>query len=170
MAKKNTFENAREIVPIDQIVSLTLEKIKNACEYPDMLPGISTGIMGLDDITGGLQTSNLILLAARPAMGKSTLALNIAENAVVAERQPTAIFSLGMTSTEVVARLLAQGMGTDHWHLCSGDLTDAEIQRLEKEADAISKSGYFIDDTPAISALSLREKVVRFKRNVVLVL
>jgi replicative DNA helicase len=103
----------------------------------------------------------MIVLAARPAMGKTTLALNIAQHVATKERQPVLIFSLEMSKEQLVDRMLSAESGIDAWNLRTGRLTDADFQKLGEAMGSLSEAPIFIDDTPGISALEMRTKARR---------
>ncbi|MDW7652418.1 MAG: replicative DNA helicase [Bacillota bacterium] len=125
--------------------------------------GVPTGFPDLDNITCGFQNSDLIIIAARPSMGKTTLALNIAQHIAVNEKLPTAIFSLEMSKEQLVQRILCAQANIDAQRLRRGFLSDEDYPRLTKAAGPLSEAPLFIDDTAAISVMEMRAKARRLK-------
>lgn len=147
-----------DFVPIQQVVMNALEKIANAAKTQGTVTGIPTGFTDLDFKTAGLQPSDLILLAARPSMGKTAFVLNIAQHAAFHENKKTAIFSLEMSKEQLVNRLFSLESRVDAQKLRTGNLQDFEWQELVEGANIIAGSPLFIDDTPGISISDLRSK------------
>ena len=141
----------------------TLESIEAAAKNQGSVTGIPTGFLDLDYKTSGLQKSDLILVAARPSMGKTAFVLNIAGHVVLKEEIPTAIFSLEMSKDQLVKRLLAMNSKVDSQKLRSGELEDEEWTLLAHSAQAIGSSSLIIDDTPGISIMELRSKCRKYK-------
>ena len=150
--------NTEEFVPIGQIVMNSLKMIEKAHNTDGTVTGIASGFTDLDYKTTGFQPSDLILLAARPSMGKTALALNIAIHVAAVERKHVAIFSLEMSKEQLVNRLLAQESHVDSQHLRTGNLADNEWASLIEGAETVGKSLLVIDDTPGISIPELRSK------------
>lgn len=167
-AEQAIFEVARRSGP--QGFAAMKEVLKDAFERIDKLwgnkggvTGLSTGFPDLDQITCGLQNSDLIIIAARPSMGKTTLALNIAQHIAVNEKLPTAVFSLEMSKDQLAQRILCAQAGIDANRLRQGYLSDEDYPRLTRAAGPLSAAPLFIDDTPAISALEMRARARRLK-------
>jgi replicative DNA helicase len=152
-----------EIVPIRTIVMDALDKIELASKIKSNVTGIATGFADLDYKTAGLQPADLILLAARPSMGKTALALNIAQYVAFKSKQCIAIFSLEMSKEQLVNRLFSMEARVDSHHLRTGNLSDMEWEKLIESAGTIGKSQLIIDDTPGISIPELRSKCRKFK-------
>ncbi|MBS3898204.1 MAG: replicative DNA helicase [Dethiobacter sp.] len=125
--------------------------------------GVPTGFPDLDNITCGFQNADLIILAARPSMGKTTLALNIAQHIAVNEKLPVAVFSLEMSKEQLVQRILCAQANIDAQRLRRGFLSDEDYPRLTKAAGPLAEAPLFIDDTPAISVMEVRAKARRLK-------
>jgi len=125
--------------------------------------GVPTGFPDLDNITCGLQNADLIILAARPSMGKTTLALNIAQHIAVNEKLPVAVFSLEMSKEQLVQRILCAQANIDAQRLRRGFLSDEDYPKLTKAAGPLAEAPLFIDDTPAISVMEVRAKARRLK-------
>ena len=150
--------NTENFVPISQIVMNSLNMIEKAHNTDGTVTGIPSGFTDLDYKTTGFQPSDFILLAARPSMGKTALALNIAIHVAAVEKKHVAIFSLEMSKEQLVNRLLAQESHVDSQHIRTGNLGDNEWAALVEGADIVGKSCLVIDDTPAISVSELRSK------------
>lgn len=153
----------RELTPIDEIVVDALDRISAASSQNSSITGLATGFRDLDFKTSGFQPSDLILIAARPSMGKTAFALNIGAHMAFRERRRVAIFSLEMSKEQLANRLLAQEANIDATRLRNGRLKDSEWERLVQGADVIGKSNLVIDDTPGISVPELRSKCRRMK-------
>ena len=150
-------------VPIQQIVTEVLDRIQAASEVSGSITGVPTGFIDLDYKTAGLQPSDLILIAARPSMGKTALALNIAEHVSFRDDNAVAIFSLEMSRDQIVNRLLSLETGITAEILRNGNLKDSDWDALMQGAGVISRSKLIIDDTPAISVSELRSKCRKYK-------
>jgi len=147
---------------ISPIIHKTLEKIEQYSKSQGKVSGIATGFHKLDDILSGMQNSDLIILAARPSMGKTALALNIARNAA-ADGVPVAIFSLEMADYQLVMRMLCSEARIDSHRVRLGRLTEKEWERLGRYVGQLANYPLYIDDTPGISILELRSKARRLK-------
>ena len=153
----------RELTPISEIVIDALDRISAASRQNSSITGLATGFHDLDYKTSGFQPSDLILIAARPSMGKTAFVLNIGAHMAFHEHRRVAIFSLEMSKEQLVNRLLAQEANIDASMLRNGRLKDSEWERLVMGADVIGKSNLIIDDTPGISVPELRSKCRRMK-------
>lgn len=152
-----------DYVPIKQIVLNALDKIEKASKTQGNVTGIATGFLDLDYKTAGLQPSDLVLVAARPSMGKTAFVLNIAQYVAFHSDLCTAIFSLEMSKEQLVNRLFSLESRVDAQKLRSGDLTDADWEKLIEGAGTIGQSKLIIDDTPGISIPELRSKCRKYK-------
>ncbi|MBI1934616.1 replicative DNA helicase [Candidatus Peregrinibacteria bacterium] len=130
---------------------------------PDAVKGTTTGFHSLDSKLSGFQPSDLIILAARPSMGKTSLALNIAQNAAIRFQKTVGIFSLEMSKEQLVDRLFASMLGVDSWKLQRGKLDDADFQNMGPIMDELHKANIFIDDSVASSLTELRTKARRLQ-------
>ena len=148
---------------IRSIVLKTIENIENAAKNRGAVTGIATGFYDLDYKTAGLQRSDLILVAARPSMGKTAFVLNIAEFVALKSKIPTAIFSLEMSRTQLVNRILAMNSKVDSQTMRTGDLKEEDWAKLMESARLTGESPLMIDDTPGISIQELRSKCRKFK-------
>ena len=152
-----------DYVPIRQVVMNALEKIENAAKTSGTVTGIPTGFIDLDYRTAGLQPSDLILVAARPSMGKTAFVLNIAQYVAFHENMCTAIFSLEMSKEQLVNRLFSLESRVDAQALRTGNLSDADWEKLIEGAGTIGNSELIIDDTPGISISEMRSKCRKYK-------
>lgn len=152
-----------DYVPIKQVVINALEKIEQASKNTGNVTGIATGFVDLDYKMSGLQPSDLILIAARPSMGKTAFVLNVAQYAAFHENMATAIFSLEMSKEQLVNRLFSLESRVDAQLLRSGNLADSDWEKLIEGAGTIGRSKLIIDDTPGISISELRSKCRKYK-------
>ncbi|MCQ2519673.1 MAG: replicative DNA helicase [Lachnospiraceae bacterium] len=156
-------KSAGDYVPISVAVNNQLDKIAIAAKNKGQVTGIPTGFLDLDYRTAGLQPSDLILVAARPSMGKTAFALNIAQNVAMKAKKCMAIFSLEMSKEQLVNRMFSLQSGVDAQKLRIGNLSDAEWEQLVIGAGEIGESKLIIDDTPGISISELRSKCRKYK-------
>lgn len=140
-----------------------LERLTKAAEGPEGIMGVPSGFTDLDKIIGGLQPGNLIVVAARPSMGKTALALGIAEHAALAEERSVAIFSLEMSGDELIQRLLSSTAIVDAGRIRSGRLAPEDWSRVGRAADRLSAARLFIDDSEGVSLGEMRTKTRRLK-------
>ncbi len=158
---------SRELVPVKQVLSEYYDRIEYLTRHQGELIGIPTGFVDLDKLLGGLQRSDMIILAARPSVGKTSLALSIAHNAAKEKyRKRVAFFSLEMSNEQVVQRLISAETGIDSQRLRRGEIEEAEWGRFMKATSDLAETLLFIDDTPGISALELRTKARRLHAEV----
>ena len=167
-AEKKIFEisqkrQSNSFVPIRQIVLNAMDRIEYASNIKGNVTGISTGFTDLDSRTAGFQPSDFILIAARPSMGKTALALNIAQHAVLKENRCVAIFSLEMSKEQLTNRLFAMESHVDSQKIRTGELSEQEWADLIESAGIIGESRLIIDDTPAISVQEMRSKCRKYK-------
>ncbi len=166
--EKKVFElvqkrNTGDFVPIKQVVLNALDKIEAASKNAGSVTGIPTGFLDLDYKTAGLQPSDLILVAARPSMGKTAFVLNIAQHVAFKANKSVAIFSLEMSKEQLVNRLFALEAQVDAQSLRTGNLKDSDWEKLIESAGIIGRSNLIIDDTPGISISELRSKCRKYK-------
>ncbi|HCL01095.1 MAG TPA: replicative DNA helicase [Lachnoclostridium phytofermentans] len=152
-----------DFVSIKDIVIKSLDSIEAASKNKGSVTGIATGFYDLDYKMAGLQPSDLILIAARPSMGKTAFVLNIAEYVAVRNKITTAIFSLEMSKNQLVNRILSMNSKVDSQAIRSGELNDEDWAKLMESARTVGESGLIIDDTPGISITELRSKCRKFK-------
>lgn len=155
--------NSQEFSSIKDIIFDVLDTIELIQANPGKLLGISTGFRDLDKLINGLHKSDLILIAARPSMGKTAFVLNICTNSAIREKCPVAFFSLEMSKEQLVQRMICSEARIDSQKLKMGILPDNDIQKLLRAADNLAQSPIFIDETPCITAMELRSKVRRLK-------
>jgi replicative DNA helicase len=154
---------SRSFVPVRNLLKGTIEYIERLYERKVHVTGVPTGYAKFDEITAGLQPSDLIVVAGRPSMGKTSFCLNIAEHAAIRERIPVGIFSLEMSKEQLVQRLLCSLAKVNSNRLRTGYLSDADWPRLTTSAGILSECPIFIDDTPGITLLEMRAKSRRLK-------
>ena len=155
--------NTGDFVPIRQVVMNTLENIERASKTKGNVTGLATGFTDLDYKTSGFQPSDLILVAARPSMGKTALVLNIAQYMAFKQNKHVAIFSLEMSKEQLMNRLLSMESKVDSQSMRNGNLKDEDWGKLIESAGVIGDSNLMIDDTPGISIRELRSKCRKFK-------
>ena len=166
--EKNIFDliqtgNTGDYVPVRQIVLNVFDKIEQAAQTKGTITGLETGFRKLDTQLSGLQPSDLILLAARPSVGKTAFVLNITETIAVRHNIPVAIFSLEMSSEQLINRILSQHSMVSSQKIRIGDLSDSEWENIVESANIIGNSNIIIDDTPGISIGEMRSKCRKFK-------
>lgn len=152
-----------DFVPVRQIVMNAMDKIETAAKNKGSVTGIPTGFIDLDYRTAGMQPSDLILVAARPSMGKTAFELNLAQYMAFKKNLTVALFSLEMSKEQLVNRMFSLESNVDAQKLRTGQLNDEEWERLIESAGTIGKSKLIIDDTPGISIAELRSKCRKYK-------
>ena len=152
-----------DFVPIRQVALETLDSIQSAAKSGGAVTGVSTGFYDLDARTAGLQKSDLILIAARPSMGKTAFVLNIAENVAIKNNITTVIFSLEMSRVQLAKRLISMNSHVDSQKIRTGQLEDQEWRDLTESTVILGESALVIDDTPGISIAELRSKCRKLK-------
>jgi len=148
---------------IKELLWPTMENIERLQRGGESITGVPSGFKDLDDLTAGFQQSDLVIVAARPSMGKTAFVLNIAQNAALDKNIPVAFFSLEMSKDSLVQRLLTSEGRVDAQRLRKGKLHDDEFARLGRAAGMLSHAPIWIDDTPGISLLEMRSKARRLK-------
>jgi len=156
-------KSSDDFVSIKDIVLSVIDKIEAAAKNEGTVTGISTGFYDLDYKMSGLQPSDLILIAARPSMGKTAFALNLAQHVAVEKHIATAIFSLEMSKDQLVNRVLSMESRVDSQSMRTGRLKGSDWENLIESAGVISNSSLIIDDTPGISIGELRSKCRKYK-------
>ncbi len=149
--------------PLREVIKGSIETIDTLYQRKENITGLATGFRDFDMKTAGLQTSDLIVIAGRPSMGKSALALCITEHVGVIEKQPVAFFSLEMSKEQLVQRMLCSHARVDAHKVWTGFLSQADWPRLVSAAGKLSEAPIYIDDSPGISVLELRAKARRMK-------
>ena len=166
--EKSIFEllqrrNTGEFVPIKQVVLNALERIEKASRSKGTVTGIPTGFIDLDYKLSGLQPSDLVLIAARPSMGKTAFVLNIAQYIAFKKERGVAVFSLEMSKEQLVNRLFSLESQVDAQSIRTGNMKDSDWEKLIEGAGIIGRSRLIIDDTPGISISELRSKCRKYK-------
>jgi replicative DNA helicase len=160
IAEKNL---GRNVVDMKTLVRLSIESMMAKRDFTDGVTGIPSGLIALDRTTGGWQNSDLVILAARPGMGKTAFVLTVARNAAVKFKKPVAIFSLEMPAEQLVNRMISGETGLPGDKLRKGNLEEWEWAQLNNRVTELSKAPLFIDDSPAITPVQLRAKCRRLK-------
>jgi len=150
-------------IAVKEALAESFDRLDELHKQGEGLRGVPTGFKDLDDSLAGLQKSNLIILAARPGVGKTTLALNICQNVAVKHKLPVGFFSLEMSKEELVDRLLVSQADIDAWKLKTGRLSEKDFTRLSNAMGELAESPIFIDDTPAQTVLEMRTKARRLQ-------
>jgi replicative DNA helicase len=153
----------QDFVALKDILKTTWDQIEAIHKDQSIVSGVPTGFTDLDAKTGGFQKSDLIVIAARPGVGKTSLTLNIAQHASIQYKIPVAIFSLEMSEQQLVTRLLCSEASVDSYRLRTGLLKDAEWPRIAQAMGALSEAQIYIDDSPNISVMEMRTKARRLK-------
>ncbi|HUS26573.1 MAG TPA: replicative DNA helicase [Nevskiaceae bacterium] len=151
----------QSIISLEDILAESFERLDDLHRDKNKLRGVPTGFKDMDNILAGLQRSDLFILAARPSMGKTALALNLAHNVAAQAKEPVLVFSLEMSKEQLVDRLLAMESGVDAWALRTGNLTDADFEKIGQAMGVLSEAPMYIDDTPGITVSDLRTKARR---------
>lgn len=151
----------QDVVSLETILSESFDRLDELHKDKGKIRGLPTGFKDMDSILAGLQQSDLFILAARPSMGKTALALNLAHNVAVQSKQPVLVFSLEMSKEQLVDRMLAMESGVDAWALRTGNLTDSDFEKIGHAMGTLSEAQIFIDDTPGITVSDLRTKARR---------
>lgn len=148
-------------IPVKDALAESFDRLDELHKQVGGLRGVPTGFKDLDNTLAGMQNSNLLILAARPGVGKSALALNIAQSVTVKENLPVGIFSLEMSKEELVDRLLVSQADIDAWRLKTGRLDEDDFTKLSEAMGILAEAPLYIDDTPALSILEMRTKARR---------
>lgn len=157
--------SSKEFASIEQVLNEYYDRIEAIQHNPGSLVGVPTGFHDLDEVTGGLQRSDLIIMAARPGVGKTSLALGIAHNAA-AKGNKVGVFSLEMSREQLVQRLLAVETGVDSQQLRLGYLTDEDWQQVSDAIGRLAQMPVYIDDSPGLTVLEVRSKARRLEAEV----
>lgn len=169
-AEKAVFEIGQRsltqsFVPIKDILSDTFERLDELSKYQGSLRGVATGFSDLDKVLGGLQKSDLVVLAARPSMGKTSLALDIARNVAIFENKPVGLFSLEMSKDQLADKLLAALANINLWNLRNGKLTQDDYSRIQHAMGSLSEAPLYIDDAGSVNILQIRAMARRLQAN-----
>lgn len=154
---------AQAFAPVRDALAESFDRLDELHKQAEGLRGAPTGFKDLDDTLAGMQRSNLLILAARPGIGKTSLALSIAQNLAVNHKRPVGFFSLEMSKEELVDRLLVAQADIDAWKLKTGKLSEDDFTKLSNAMGELAEAPLFIDDTPALSILEMRTKARRLQ-------
>jgi replicative DNA helicase len=146
------------------LLSKTVDKIDHLFNSDGGITGVSTGFDKFDEMTTGLQEADLVIVAGRPSMGKTTFAMNIVENAAIGDKLPVAVFSMEMPGDSLAMRMISSLGRVDQHHIRTGNLTDEDWARITSAIHILSEAKIFIDDTPAMSPNEIRARARRLKR------
>ena len=166
MAEKELFavsnQNLKQdLVSVETILLESFDRLEELHRNKGQLRGVKTGYRDLDNMTAGLQRSDLLILAARPAMGKTTLVTNLAYNVATLNKQAVLFFSLEMSKEQLIDRMLSDVSGVDAWNIRTGNLSDEDFAKLSEASGELAEAPLFIDDTAGLSVLELRTKARR---------
>jgi replicative DNA helicase len=151
----------QDISSIEDILASSFERLDELHKDKGKIRGVPTGLRDLDNILAGLQRSDLIIIAARPSMGKTALTLNLAHNIATKAEQPVLLFSLEMSKEQLVDRMLSMESGVDAWNIRTGNLSDSDFEKIGQAMGSLSEAPIYIDDTPGITVSDLRTKARR---------
>ena len=151
----------QDVTSLETILSESFERLDELHKDKGKIRGVPTGFKDMDNLLAGFQKSDLIVLAARPSMGKTALALNLAHNVAIGSNQPVLMFSLEMSKEQLVDRMLAMESGVDAWALRTGNLTDTDFEKIGQAMGTLSEAQIYIDDSPSITVSELRTKARR---------
>lgn len=151
----------QDLVSIESILTESFDRIEELHRNKGTLRGIRTGYKDLDNMTAGLQRSDLFIIAARPAMGKTTLVTNLAYNVATIAKLPVLFFSLEMSKEQLIDRMLADASGVDSWNIRTGNLSDDDFSKISEAMGEMAEAPIYIDDTPGLSVLEMRTKARR---------
>lgn len=154
---------AKAFTSVRDTLAESFDRLDELHKQGEGLRGVSTGFESLDNALAGMQKGNLIILAARPGVGKTSLALNIAQNAAVKDKKNVGFFSLEMSKEELVDRLLVGQADIDAWRLKTGKLSEDDFSKLSNAMGELAEAPIYIDDTPALSILEMRTKARRLQ-------
>jgi replicative DNA helicase len=150
--------------PLNTLLSKAVDRIDTLFRSKSSITGVATGYTDLDDMTSGLQPSDLVIIAGRPSMGKTSLAMNIAENAAVGHKIPVAVFSMEMPGTQLALRMMASLGRINAHRVRTGKLDDDDWPRLTSAVSLLNEAPIFIDDSPGLTPMELRARARRLKR------
>lgn len=150
-----------DIASMESILADSFDRLDSLHKDKGTIRGVSTGYKDLDGKLAGFQKSDLIILAARPSMGKTAMALNLAQNVAIKAEKPVLLFSLEMSKEQLVDRMLASEAGVNSWNLRTGNLSDSDFEKIGHAMGSLSEAQMFIDDTPGLTVSDLRTKARR---------
>ena len=150
-------------VPIKDVLAGTFERIDELNKNKGKMRGVPTGYRELDNVLAGLQNSDLVILAARPSMGKTSLAISIAINVAVNHKVPVGFFSIEQSRDQIVDRMLVSVAGIDSWRLRTGNLSESDFPKIGNSMGILSEAPIYIDDTPLLTVMEMRAKSRRLQ-------
>jgi len=153
----------QDFVPISETLQITFERLDEMSKTKGALRGVPTGLKAVDKMLSGLQRENLIILAARPSVGKSSFAINCAQHAATIHKKAVGLFSLEMGREQVVDRMISAQGDIDNWRITTGNLQEEDFERYGIAAGELAEAPIYIDDTPGIGILELRTKARRLQ-------
>jgi replicative DNA helicase len=153
----------QDVQTIREILKASFEKIDRRYQQKGHVTGVASGFTDLDHLTAGWQAGDMIIVAARPSMGKTTWALCAAQHTALRERLPAAIFSLETSCEQLVQRILCSEAGVDNTKLHTGFLSDEDWRKLARAMGALSEAPIYIDDSPTLSAMEIRAKARKLR-------
>ncbi len=167
-AEKTLFDVSQKhlrqnFISIKDVLVESFDRLDSLHKDKGTMRGVPTGFKGIDNILAGLQKSDLIIIAGRPSMGKTSLALNIAQNVATKEGVPVGIFSLEMSKEQLIDRLLASEAGIDSWKLRTGSLEDKDFEKINKAMGILAEAPIFIDDSAMANVMEMRTKARRLQ-------
>jgi replicative DNA helicase len=151
----------QDLASLEQILLASFDRLEELHRNKGAIRGMKTGYRDMDNMTAGLQPSDLIILAARPAMGKTTLVTNLAYNVATLNKQAVLFFSLEMSKEQLIDRMLADVSGVDAWNIRTGNLSDEDFAKLSEASGEMAEAPIYIDDTPGMTVLEMRTKARR---------
>ncbi len=155
----------QDLASLETILLENFDRLEELHRNKGQLRGLKTGYRDLDNMTAGLQRSDLIILAARPAMGKTTLVTNLAYNVATINKQAVLFFSLEMSKEQLIDRMLSDVAGVDSWNIRTGNLSDEDFAKLSEASGEMAEAPIFIDDSPGMTVLEMRTKARRAAHN-----
>lgn len=164
IADRGQLRSGPGFVPLKQILPHTIDRLDILSHSDGDITGVSTGFTEMDEMTAGLQRGELVIVAGRPSMGKTTLAVNIAENAAIGHQIPTAIFSMEMSAEQLTFRMIGSIGRVNQSHLRRGKLTDEDWSRIDSAVTMMSNAPIYIDDSAGLSPTDVRARSRRLKR------
>ena len=153
----------QDFTPVRNVLEGAFDKLDELHRNPGSLRGVPTGLSSLDEMLAGLQDSDLVILASRPSVGKTSLALNIAQYAAVDEKTPVGFFSLEQSKEQLVYRMLSAQADVDGWRLTTGRLEEDDFERIGRAMGELAEAPIFIDDTPGANFVEMRTKARRLQ-------
>lgn len=151
----------QDLASLESILLESFDRLEELHRNKSQLRGVKTGYRDLDNMTAGLQPSDLIILAARPAMGKTTLVTNLAYNVATINKKSVLFYSLEMSKEQLVDRMLSDVSGVDSWNIRTGNLSDEDFAKLSEASGEMAEAPIYIDDTPGLTVLEIRTKARR---------